>query len=98
MRIRSITRVLALGLTFSLAACMDLDVVNENNPDRERALGEPSAVENVLARTFLSWYNTLHGVADVAVPFPQLSDEQTNTVTQRSVQWSREPRLAFEND
>ena len=98
MRIRSLKRVLALGLTFSLAACLDLDVVNENNPDRDRALGVPAAVENVIATSWLRWYNTLHGLADVAVPFPQISDEMTNTVTQQSVQWSVEPRLPFKND
>src|SRR5687767_7369384 len=98
MRIRMITRFLALGLPLSLAACMDLDVVNENSPDRERALSEPGAVENVIARGFRSWYNTMHSLGDVAEPFPNIADEMTGTGTQQGHQWSIEPRVPFEND
>ena len=98
MRNRSMKRVLALGLTFGLTACMDLDVVNENNPDAERALRDPSAVESVIRRGFQSWYNTLHSLGDIAEPFPQIADEMTNTQTQEAFQWSVEPRVPFEND
>ncbi|HEY8469942.1 MAG TPA: RagB/SusD family nutrient uptake outer membrane protein [Longimicrobiales bacterium] len=89
---------MALGLAAGLAGCMDLEVVDENAPDRERALSEPAEVEQVIVSTFRIWYNVLHGLADVAIPFPLLADEQTNTVTQRSVQWSREPRQPLIND
>ncbi len=98
MRNRSMTKVVALGLAFGLAACMDLDVVNENSPDRERALGDPASVESVMRRGFLAWYNSFHSLADVAVPFPMLGDEMFNTNTQRAAHWAEEPPFAFFND
>jgi hypothetical protein len=88
----------ALGLALGLSACLDLDVVNENQPDNERALTEPADVESVIQSSWRIWYNVLHGLADVAIPFPLIADEQTNTSVQRAVQWSQEPRLAFRND
>src|SRR5262245_27229742 len=98
IRSRFLTLATFASASVVTLACQDLTVPNENSPDRARALGTPPAIENVIASAFLAWYNTLHGLADVAVPFPQIGDEQTNTVLQQSVQWSREPRLAFRND
>jgi hypothetical protein len=38
------------------AACADLDVVNLNDPDRERALSTPGDVESLIAGSYLSWW------------------------------------------
>src|SRR5688572_16404580 len=96
---RYIRGVLAFGLAGSLTACLDLDVVNSNNPDRERALANAADVENILGiSAFRRWFNTPHGLANIAGTFPNLSDEGTNTAVIMSVQWSQEPRVAFRND
>src|SRR5262245_15127030 len=98
MRI-SIRSVLVLGFAASLSACLDLDVVNENNPDRRRALSNPADVEGILGvSSFRAWYNTLHGLANVTIPFATISDENTTTAVQLSIQWNQEPRAEFRND
>jgi hypothetical protein len=97
-RFLTLTTCAVVAIATAATGCQDLNVPNENSPDRTRALGSGPAIENVIASSFLAWYNTLHGLADVAVPFPQVSDEMTNTTTQESVQWSREPRQVFRND
>ena len=73
-------------------------LINENQPDAERALSDPAAVENVIRRGFVSWFNTMHTLGDVAEVFPQVANEMTNTQTQEAFQWSVEPRVPFEND
>src|SRR5688572_10002399 len=91
--------VLTVGLAAALTACLDLDVVNENNPNRDQALSNPADVETIMGvSTFRQWYNVLHGLANVTIPFGVIGDENTNTTVQLGVQWSQEPRLAFNND
>ena len=62
MNIRSLARR-AAGVTVcvSIAACIDMTVPNLNNPDRLRATATPGDVENLIASTFLTWYNRIHG-------------------------------------
>ena len=96
---RSIKGVLLAALALNLAACLDLEVVNENNPDRRRALSNPADVEGILGTSsFRAWYNTLHGLANITIPFGTISDENTSTNPVLSVQWSQEPRQVFRND
>src|SRR5690606_41939063 len=97
---RRYTRVI-LGLTLaaSMAGCLDLDVMNENNPDRRRALSNPADVENIIGiSAFRRWYNTLHGLAHIATPFPNTADEGPNTAVQVAVQRSQAPRIASRSD
>jgi hypothetical protein len=89
-----VAAVLALGTT----ACLELDVVNQNAPDINRALAEPADVEQVIASSFIIWYNTINNSTDYHRPLSQLSDELTSTVTTRGYQWSVEPREPFNND
>jgi hypothetical protein len=91
--------VLTVGLAAALPACLDLDVVNENEPDNDLTLQTPANVETIMGiSTFRQWYNVLHGLANVTIPFGVISDENTNTAVQLNVQWSQEPRVAFNND
>ncbi|MGH7467182.1 MAG: hypothetical protein ACRENP_04270 [Longimicrobiales bacterium] len=89
--------ILALALVLSTAACLDLDVVNQNNPDIDRALADPADVEQVIASSFVIWFQTFNST-DMSLIYPQISDEVTTTFTQRGVQWSAEPREPFNND
>jgi hypothetical protein len=45
-------------LVLALGACMDLDVVNPNAPNRERALETAGDVESLIAGSFSNWWNT----------------------------------------
>ena len=48
----SILVVLALGLS----GCQDLATQNFNNPDEERALAQPTDVENLIAASYYTWF------------------------------------------
>ncbi len=54
---RLLRTVGVLGLITTAAACMDMDIVNPNQPDRERALAEPGDVESLLATGFYRFWN-----------------------------------------
>jgi hypothetical protein len=97
MTMRNLRRALVLLLAAGLTACLDMDIVDENRPDRERALGWPEGVEEVIGSLFHVWHNGFT-LADVAKSYPMLGEEATNTATQRGVQWSAEPRQALRNE
>ncbi len=63
---RKLLRV-AVGLTIALGACSPDDqitVVNENSPDKTRALARPADVENLISGSFASWYSAVYGGND----------------------------------
>jgi hypothetical protein len=95
---RYIRGLMAAALLGSTTACLDLNVLNENLPDIERALGEPADVEQVIASSFYIWHSVLHGLADVSMVYPALADEGTMTATNRNVFWGQEPRQPLIND
>jgi hypothetical protein len=94
--------VLALGIAASMTACQDLNVVNENLPDTDRALGEPAEVEQVIRSSFNIWYNRLHGNTDAGQDiwgyYPEVASENSRTTLIRSIQPTLEPRVALKND
>lgn len=51
------TLIVAGVLGAALAGCMDLDVTNENNPDRDRVLSRPDEVESLIASSYRQIYN-----------------------------------------
>jgi starch-binding outer membrane protein, SusD/RagB family len=46
-----------------VAACADLNVVNPNNPDAERALSSPGDVESLIAGSYGQWWAQNHSVS-----------------------------------
>ncbi|MCA9737442.1 MAG: hypothetical protein R3E98_17690 [Gemmatimonadota bacterium] len=69
-RARAVLRGVLAGLVLaSLAACLELDVTNVNEPDRERALSSAGDVESLIAGTFRTWWNLQQGQA----PGPAMS-------------------------
>jgi hypothetical protein len=57
-------KVAAVGLLAAFgAACMDLEVVNPNEPDRDRALRDALAVESLVAGSFQTWWDITQGRA-----------------------------------
>jgi hypothetical protein len=94
-----IRSVLALVLAVNLSACLDLDVANENLPDRRRALADPADVEEILGvSTWRRWYAPLHSLANIAIPFPQIAGEMINSTLVMSVFWPQYPPIAYNND
>jgi hypothetical protein len=45
------------------AACMDLNVMNPNEPDRDRALADELAIESLIAGSFQTWWEVKQGRA-----------------------------------
>lgn len=59
---RNGNRTFAILLTVAcFAACQDLTVSNTNNPDRERATGQPAALEAFVSSAFGLWWWEVHG-------------------------------------
>jgi hypothetical protein len=54
------TAALGVVLLLGLTACADLDVVNPNAPDAERALATPDDVQSLIAGSFGSWWLGSH--------------------------------------
>jgi hypothetical protein len=88
---------LVAALSLSATACLDLDVVNQNNPDIARALKDPADTEAVIASSFILWYNYF-GSTDGTRVYPQIADELTTTITTRQFMWAIEPREAIDNN
>jgi hypothetical protein len=89
--------VLAVMLSLGTTACLDLTVVNQNNPDIQRALRDPVDVEQVIVSAFNIGYNGTDA-SDVVQVYPALADETTATSTTRSFHWASEPRQPLDND
>jgi hypothetical protein len=87
----------AAVLVSSTTACLDLNVVNENQPDIARALSDPADVEQVIISSFSIFMGTFNS-SDMTWPFPHWSDEVTTTVTSRAILFADEPRIQFDND
>lgn len=53
--------VLIFVLLFLLSGCQfDFNVSNPNAPDRKRAVSDPMSVENLIAGSYLNWWNAVH--------------------------------------
>lgn len=56
------TTALATVLLFGASGCLDLAVENINQPDTRRVLATPADVEQLIANSYLSWWNALIGL------------------------------------
>jgi hypothetical protein len=56
------TTALATVLLFGASGCLDLAVDNINQPDTRRVLASPADVEQLIANSYLSWWNGLVGL------------------------------------
>jgi hypothetical protein len=54
---RLLRMVPALAALVLAAGCVDLDVTNPNNPDRDRVLADPEDVESLISTSFRGYYN-----------------------------------------
>jgi hypothetical protein len=98
---RKSLKYLAVGslVLFGVAACSDLEIVNENDPDAARSLSSAGDVESLIAGSFNTWFN---GVYAYGGPGMFLS----NAAFQHNAPWSnsgmekygRLPRISMDND
>jgi hypothetical protein len=91
---------------FSLAACMDLNVVNTNDADAERALATPGDVESLIGATYNTWFSGTYGNGDAVGWNTGASLFMSNQSLQHAPPWAnwgmefygRIPRVAIAND
>jgi hypothetical protein len=95
---RGITRVIPLATAAVLAAaCQELAVTNPNDPDRERATGQPEAVEALVSGAFSVWWNPTHQ-NEPTWALSTMADEFTGGFLDFGMyESSQEPRLAWNN-
>ncbi len=97
MRIFRLASVMVLALAFvGCEDLTDLDVVNQNAPDAERAIATPGDVESLIGGAFLTWWNTQKYTP--GMPLSATADEGTMSWGNFGTQnLSSEPRVAYEN-
>lgn len=83
----------------TLAGCQDLDVVNTNQPDRARALSNPSDVEALVISAWNPYWSRTHTSGSSVNAMPVVADEMTATYANNAaLDLSSEPRIALNNN
>ena len=97
--IRLMKRGLVLGLAVMATACQDLQTVNENEPDRDRALSSPASVESFIRGGFTSYYSLTESDAYPNWALSCGADEMSSSWGNQGMQqFCSEPRVAYPND
>jgi len=87
---------LALGAA-ALAGCQDLDVANPVDPDRDRTVGQPAALEALVSSTFATWWPWVHDDSPVWA-MSTMADEFSAAFFDFGILIaSSEPRVAYNN-
>ncbi|MEX0892581.1 MAG: hypothetical protein WEB88_10460 [Gemmatimonadota bacterium] len=93
------TSTAVLLLAAMTAACQDLDVVNTNAPDRDRAQADPEAVYALVGSTYASLYTLIHRSTSHLWVMPNVADEFSGTFANAGqLEITSEPRPTFNND
>jgi hypothetical protein len=78
-----------------LGACVDMDVTNPNNPNRESVLRSPADVQALVSPTFRTFFIRTEG-ANVTMPMSFMADEfSTAFFDFGGLELSQEPRATF---
>src|SRR5687767_6864837 len=86
------------ALALLLGACQDLDVVNPNEPDRDRATRQPAATESFVASSFRPWWRRAGHDDYPSWAFSTISQEVTSGFSDfGQLELSAEPRSAWNN-
>jgi starch-binding outer membrane protein, SusD/RagB family len=86
------------GIAVAATACGDLDVVNLNDPDRQRAISTPTDVESLISGSFSSWWSSGH-YSNVGVTMSTMADAHSSSWGNFAMrEMSSEPRVAYNND
>src|SRR5690606_9701460 len=91
------SRMLLAAGALLLSGCMDLDVTNPNNPDRERVAGNPDDLQSLISTQMVRFYrNNQFNYPNGALA--AMVDNTTGGFLDYSVaDLSQEPRVAWNN-
>ena len=94
-----IFRLVAVAtIAIAASACGDLDVVNLNDPDRERAISTPTDVEALISGSFSSWWSSGH-YSTIGIAMSTMADSHSSSWGNFAMrEMSSEPRVAWNND
>ena len=98
MKLRFLNHIGMAALVVFASACQDLEIVNVNEPDRQRALSEPVDVEALAGSNFRILYSQLHRDAAWYNPIPLMADEFSGTYANNAaLEVGNEPRIQLNN-
>ena len=63
--------------SFFFSGCIDLEVVNEMEPDAARAFSDPDAMMELAGYSFLTYHNVIQGYMSLALPIAVMADHHT---------------------
>src|SRR5687768_17135523 len=90
-------KLLLVGLLVTATACDDLDVANENNPNRTTVVQSSQDVLALISNGLLQWFNRSAGTSP-AVALSVMADEfSTGFADFGGQDLSKEPREAINN-
>ena len=96
MKLSKLLAVVVIAV--SAAACGDLEVVNLNDPDRERAISTPTDVEALIAGSFSSWWGSGH-YSRIFIPMTTMADAWSSSWGNFGMrEMGSEPREGWNND
>ncbi len=96
MKLSKLLAVVVIAV--SAAACGDLEVVNLNDPDRERAISTPTDVESLIAGSFSSWWSAGH-YSRIYIPMSTMADAWSSSWGNFGMrEMGSEPREGWNND
>lgn len=100
MRNKKLLRPLvALLLAGAATGCQDLEVVNENDPDNDRALNSAADVETLIASSWRDKWNRLQNTSSSYNVMPVVADVLTATyANDAALELSSEPRPPLNNN
>ena len=97
MKILNYKKLALLVLVFSFS-CVDMEVINTNEPDQDRVLSDPKDIVGLVANAYSTWYDATHWYDGVGLFMNTASDNTTcswGNQAMRDMSW--EPRKAWDN-
>ena len=89
---------LPVGLALIAASCQDLNVVNPNRPDAERATAQPVTTESFVATSFRTWWPVAGHDDYPSWAYSTMAREMTSGFADfGQLELSSEPRQAWNN-
>ena len=90
--------IVSVGVILSMTACQDLDVINPNAPDANRATSQPSTTESFVATSFRTWWPVAGHDDYPSWAFATMAREITSGFADfGQLELSAEPRSAWNN-
>jgi len=95
--IRRIAAPIIFLSLFAIGACADLEVVNLNEPDRERVLASMDDVTSLISASYNTWFHGVYSYAGPGLFLSQAPFQHSSPWACATEVYSRIPRVAFRN-